>query len=273
VAEWQPGTSGPVVLTATVSNAASVRGLAEITLNVQPDPTTVPILQTITNGASYSVGQPVAPGSWITLRGAELAPENKISYDSPLPDHLGTTSVRVGDRILQLNYAGPNQINAVLPADLKADTSLPVVVTRDDTQSIVRQVFLAQPQPAIFTSSGTGTGQGSIALTNSVMIAGPASDRSRPAPRGETISIYATGLGKVTPPDANGLSHVTSPVTVEIGGKSAKPVTFAGLAPGFVGLYQVNVQVPLDAPTGDDVEVVIVQENTRTPPVTMAVSQ
>ena len=89
---------------------------------------------------------------------------------------------------------------------------------------------------------------------------------SRPAARGEYISIYTTGLGAVTnqPADgapATGLSPTVAQPTANIGceGTSSDvvfcpaPVLFSGLAPGFVGLYQVNVQIPNDAISGSQV--------------------
>jgi uncharacterized protein (TIGR03437 family) len=67
---------------------------------------------------------------------------------------------------------------------------------------------------------------------------------------GEVILVYATALGQVAPPVDAGtaaplspLSRTVAPVTAQIGGVNA-PVQFAGLAPGFAGLYQVNVLVP-----------------------------
>jgi uncharacterized protein (TIGR03437 family) len=59
-------------------------------------------------------------------------------------------------------------------------------------------------------------------------------------------------------------------VTATVGGHDAK-VLFAGLAPGAVGLYQINVRIPEDAPTGDAVEVVLTQKNVRSNTVTIAV--
>ena len=86
-----------------------------------------------------------------------------------------------------------------------------------------------------------------------------------PAARGGVIIIYASGLGRVTPQLPSGLAAGTNgtaiptllnPPTVRIGG-SAATVEFAGLAPGFVGLYQVNVRVPANAQTGNAVPVTI----------------
>lgn len=78
---------------------------------------------------------------------------------------------------------------------------------------------------------------------------------SSPAVANETVQIYCTGLGAVTPAPADGVaaagaSSTVATATVTIGGAVA-PVAYAGLAPGFVGLYQVNAQVPSGLTTGN----------------------
>jgi uncharacterized protein (TIGR03437 family) len=95
--------------------------------------------------------------------------------------------------------------------------------------------------------------------------------------RGEFISIYCTGLGAVSDQPATGLaakadplSVTTSTPTVTIGGIVAQ-VSFSGLAPGSVGLYQVNVQVPVGAPASDDVPVTLSIGGVTSNTVTIAV--
>ena len=91
------------------------------------------------------------------------------------------------------------------------------------------------------------------------------------------VELYGTGLGPVSyvpedgaPASLTQLSAAKIPVTVTVGGLPAQ-VLFAGLAPGTVGLYQINVQIPADAPTGDAVEVIVTQNNVSSRPVTIAV--
>ena len=101
-----------------------------------------------------------------------------------------------------------------------------------------------------------------------------------PASIGETVVIYCTGLGPVTPKVAEGapppgspLSTAVKPVTVTIGGVAAT-VSFAGLTPGDPGLYQINAVVPSGIETGNAVPVVISvagQTSPIRPAVTMAV--
>src|SRR5205823_5847735 len=100
---------------------------------------------------------------------------------------------------------------------------------------------------------------------------------SRPANRGEFVSIYCTGIGAVSNQPQTGsaalvdpLSAATAVPVVRIGGVASTP-NFTGLAPGFVGLYQVNVQVPLNAPTGNVVSVQIVVGGVNSNQATIAV--
>ena len=135
---------------------------------------------------------------------------------------------------------------------------------------------MAPASPAIFSADGSGTGQGTIYVANSDFTQTLA-DAGHPAKAGDYVVIYCTGLGEVTPGVAAGaaapLDHVTAtvnPVTVTIGGVPA-PVAFAGLAPGFAGLYQVNAIVPQGVAPGSGVIVTLAESGQVSPPVTMAV--
>jgi uncharacterized protein (TIGR03437 family) len=123
---------------------------------------------------------------------------------------------------------------------------------------------LANVAPGIFLLNSSG--QAAVLVANTAFIAAPVGTfpGSRPAQRGEYISIYCTGLGGVTHEPATGALAggdplsltLASPVTVSIGGVSA-PALFSGLAPGYFGLYQVNVQVPANSPIGPAVPLTI----------------
>jgi uncharacterized protein (TIGR03437 family) len=133
-------------------------------------------------------------------------------------------------------------------------------------------VNLAGFAPAIFTMNSQGTGQGAILDSSYHLV-----DSSNPATDGTTtILIYCTGLGPVTNQPATGspapsspLAKTTAPPTVTIGGTPAS-VSFSGLAPGYVGLYQVNALV-LSAPPGEGVPVTISIGGVTSNTVTIAV--
>jgi uncharacterized protein (TIGR03437 family) len=129
-------------------------------------------------------------------------------------------------------------------------------------------------QPGIFTKDASGQGQGSIvfATASTVIYA----DAAQPATAGDFLSIYCTGLGPVqgNVPPGTAVTVATPTIataTVTIGGVNAN-VLYAGLAPGFPGLYQVNVQVPSGVTPGSAVPVIITISGQSSPSnVTIAV--
>jgi uncharacterized protein (TIGR03437 family) len=109
------------------------------------------------------------------------------------------------------------------------------------------QVPVAATAPGIFSLDRNGIGPGAVLHTDFTLVSAKS-----PAKRGETVLIYLAGLGAVDPPVADGapggsvtLSRATAVVNVLTGGIPAT-VSFAGLAPLFPGLYQLNVTVPGD---------------------------
>ena len=102
-------------------------------------------------------------------------------------------------------------------------------------------------------------------------------DSSAPAAAGEVVQVFATGLGATEPavpsgqaPPSGTLARVTATVTATVGGQPAT-VQFAGLAPGFVGLYQVNVQIPAGVTPGSAVPVVLLQNGVPSNTVSLAI--
>jgi uncharacterized protein (TIGR03437 family) len=140
-------------------------------------------------------------------------------------------------------------------------------------------VTVVNAQPAIFTTNEKGSGQAAVLIANTATIAGPAGTNQQPVPQGGYIEIYCTGLGAVsnTPgdgapaPGAPNYARTLSMPQVTIGGLNA-PVIFSGLAPGFVGLYQVDAQVPATVTPGSAVPIVIALDDAQSPAgVTIAV--
>jgi len=141
-------------------------------------------------------------------------------------------------------------------------------------------VPLAPFAPAIFTTNQQGTGQGIVTLANSsTLAAAPGSidgTVTRPASRGDYVTIYCVGLGPVNHPPPTGAaapdasSTTTSPVGVLINGVSV-PAAFAGLSPGSVGVFQVNVQIPDNVPAGDAVSLALTAGGVTSNAVTIAI--
>jgi len=189
--------------------------------------------------------------------------------------------VKLGGREMPLFYAGNQQINAQVPAELTPGSTASIVVTVNGVAAAPDQVTVSSAQPGIFTLNQQGTGQGAILISNTDFFAAPAgsvpSKNARPANRGEFITVYCTGLGATTPPVPSGtqtpgspLSRVDNAVTATIGGLEAS-ISFAGLAPGFAALYQVDMPVPAGVTAGDAVPVIIRQGGVVSNTATIAV--
>jgi uncharacterized protein (TIGR03437 family) len=224
----------------------------------------------VVNGASFTpasaAGGPVAPGTIVAIFGQNLADSLAVASSVPLSTNLNGTTVTFGGTPAPLFFVSSGQANAQVPFNVAPGT-VNVRVTRNGQPSADQSMTLAAFSPGIFTLNQQGTGQGAILLANSATFAAPAGSipqrDARPVARGDFITIFCTGLGAVDPPVQSGVVAPSSPLaltttqpTVTVGEINA-PVSFSGLSPGFVGLYQINVQIPQNAPTGNAVNVQI----------------
>jgi len=209
----------------------------------------------VVNAASSQVGQGLAPGSYISIYGTSLADAIVGSPTLSLPVSVGTVSVSFDGGGLSLpghiSFVSPGQVNVQIPWEFQGQSSVRMTVWVSYLNSAVYTVPLATYSPGIFEFSDSGHLLAAATDANGVVFT-----QANPAKRGQTIVLYANGMGPVDhqppsgeptplpPPLAN-----TSPATVKIG-NSAAHVDFSGMSPGWVGLYQLNVVVPQDAATG-----------------------
>lgn len=227
----------------------------------------------VVHGASQRADVPIAPGSLVTVYGANLAERVTGLNPLPLPVETEGTEVLLGGAALPILFASPTQINAQLPYTLPSNAVLQVVVRRGSQISVPEPFVVAAAQPGIFTKNQQGTGQGIVVRSDQVTLAEPGT----PARAGEAVVIYGTGLGPVsevvaagTPAPGSPLARTLRTVTVAVGGKAAQ-VLFAGLTPGFAGLYQVNAILAADTPVGDAVPLTIQVDGHDSNAVTIAV--
>jgi uncharacterized protein (TIGR03437 family) len=166
---------------------------------------------TIVHSATLAPG-PIAPGEIITVFGAGFDPnQTQLLFDG---------------KLATVFYTGTGQINALAPVDLAPNsiTNIAVMVNGAKVAGVSSQVVSAAP--GIFT---TGNGTGPAAAVNQD---GTLNSESTPAARGSIVSIYATGQGQAV-----------GPVSLKIGQYAAE-LLYAGPAPGFPGLMQINARVP-----------------------------
>lgn len=209
------------------------------------------------NGASFRAetepNSAVAPGGMVAIFGTELADTTLVASDVPLPTMLGDTSVTFNfdaSIAAPLFFVSPTQINAQVPFDVPTGT-VTVQAKRGSEVSVAQEVEVVAVSPGIFTVNQQGTGAGAILHAADFQLV---SD-SAPARPGEFLSIFCTGLGALQSPLPSGdIPPSPPPETVTLPQVNIAEipalVTFSGLAPGFVGLYQVNVQVPAGVPSG-----------------------
>jgi trimeric autotransporter adhesin len=280
---WTPQSSVAqleiIVVALGINGTTPIAGQTQFTGAVHAPGANSPALASgIFNAASFQPGNTVALGSFVSIFGSSMADGSTAPTTQPLPTQVQGAQVLLGGVALPLQYAGPTQINALIPTNIATDTQLPLIVQRDLTQAAPTQVTIADSQPGIYTANQQGTGQGAV-LTSDNALDAPvgAFPGSHPASRGGVIQVFCTGLGAVTNPPATGaaapnspLSNTVNPVTATIGGMSA-PVMFSGLAPGFIGLYQVNVTVPTSAPVGDGVPLTLTVGSSTSNTATIAV--
>jgi minor extracellular serine protease Vpr len=221
---------------------ASARAMPTISLNG------------IVGAGNSNAGTAVAPGSYISIFGSALSDLTDSSSTARLPmaiDYV-TVSFDVPSAGISvpghLTYVSPSQVNVQVPWELAGQSSAEVKVTINYSYGNVVGVGISNFAPAFFEIA---TGVAAALDLNYKVI-----NASNPAVRGQTISLYANGLGPVTntpasgdPASATSLSLTMSKPTVTIGGVAA-PVSFSGLAPGFAGLYQMNVTVPSNIGAG-----------------------
>jgi uncharacterized protein (TIGR03437 family) len=178
-----------------------------------------------------------------------------------LPANLSCTCVEVNHRLAPLLYVSPTLINLQSPTDAGVvATSFQVIANcgASNEKAGAAAAAAAQPvAPEFFFFQQNTSGVNPIAAIDAVngTLIGPGYTPARP---GDYVALYATGLGATNPPLppgtlAMGIAPTALPVTVTLNGAQLGPsdVLYAGAAPGFAGLYQINIRIPANAPSGN----------------------
>jgi uncharacterized protein (TIGR03437 family) len=228
----------------------------------------------VVNAASFAAGAALAPGSIASLFGANLAAVPLFANAVPLPTTLGETSLLFNGSVpAPLFYVSPQQVNLQVPWEMAGQQEASVAVTTGGGSSAPARVRLATAAPGVFSLAQGGSGQGVVLDARYRLV-----DSSNPAHPGDTVQIFATGLGAVSNQPASGAAAPQSPLAAAIApplvyfGQTPGQVSFSGLAPGLVGLYQVNAQVPAAAPTGNTVPLVLSTAGGQSNTVSIAIA-
>jgi uncharacterized protein (TIGR03437 family) len=208
----------------------------------------------IVNAASFATGATAGSLETVFVSGVLANPGSVSATNIPLPLALNQVSITVNGTpapILAIaNANGREQVNFQMPFEIAGQSTASVIVSLNNIASPVANVTVAELQPAIYSSDGT---QAVVVHNADYSLVTPA----KPLVAGEYAFVYASGLGRVANQPATGagapkvapFATTQSNVTARLGGISAD-VQFAGLAPGFVGVYQVNFRVPSGVPSG-----------------------
>lgn len=214
-------------------------------------------------------GYPAAgPGSIVEIYGTNLAATSRSwaaqdFQNGNAPTTLDGVSVTVKGIPAYVSYVSPTQVNIQVPAGVPTDGVAPVILTYNSEASQPVNLSMRPYEggllaPASFKVGNTQYVAAIHASTGAFVTNGKIPGYpSAPAKPGETLIFYGVGFGPVTPTSVpvagqivNQANNLMNTVTFQFGSSTAQ-VTYAGLVQGYVGLYQINVVVPSDAPTGD----------------------
>jgi len=223
-----------------------------------------PQLTKVVNAADFSSN--LAPGGLISIFGSDLSPVNLATQEIPLPTALGDSCLTVNGLPVPMLFVSPGQINAEMPFETVGDVTL-VLRTPGGVSDNFNLVVLPGA-PGVFQSgvAGPETNIPTIMRSDDNQLV----TASNPVHKGDTLIIYLTGLGQTNPAMGDGqpgpsspLAVALNPPTVTLGGVGLS-VAFAGISPGEVGVYQINVTVPGGVPQGLQVPLVISQSGAST---------
>ena len=243
-ATWTPRkSSAQVTITARATASGLPAATALIAGAVVPNATPVLTPNGTVHPYNPQIGGALAPGTIVAIYGSNLASIATQPTATPLPTSMNGTTVLIGGIPAPLFYVSSGQINAQIPFELDPSKQYQVVVSANGA--------LTTPQPIQLTKATPGLD----AFADGTLVAvhgqdGTLISQTSPAKPGEYIVMFLLGMGSTDNPVTTGSPSPGSPLDrplalpkLTLGGIDV-PIAFAGLTPGFVGLYQINLQVP-----------------------------
>ncbi len=257
---FDPGSLAPGTYAGAVTLASNaVNGPVTVPVNFTVEskgPPSIPF-QGVVDNAAATAGNPLSPGDIADVYGDQLFFSGlTVGQGSPLGATIGTTQVLVNGEAAPLYFATYNQVAFQVPEDTALGTATVQVVRDGQPGNLVSVPIAARAPGLLFIHVGS---YGAIVNSDGTypLPAGSLAG-AHPAHIGDTLTVYAIGLGATTTAvatgaAASGADAVTSTPLVFFGDFVSEPATplYAGLSPGSVGLYQVNVTIPDGVPPGN----------------------
>jgi uncharacterized protein (TIGR03437 family) len=219
----------------------------------------------IWNAASFApITNPVAPGEYVSIFGTNLSSTTKSAPSYPFLTNLGGVQVMVNGVAAPIGYVSATQINFVMPFATPVYSFAQFQVINGNAQSNLVTVYTSASAPGVFSLTNNG-GDFAPAVGPAAVTHADASlvTQASPAVAGETLVLYVTGLGAVSPAVQDGSAAPSQPLSyavdtsigIDIEDQAfirypSPSITYAGLAPGYAGLYQINFVVPSGVPSG-----------------------
>jgi len=241
-------------------------------LLLDPIPAIAPL--GIRSAAAGASSVSVAPGSLISIFGANLAPYLATSATIPLPQTLAGVTVRTGELLLPLMFVSPRQINAQLPSDL-SEGNHDIIVRWEGKPETVGQVSVARNAPALWSTGPQSLSPGLFLLPDGSMITEP-----NPARPGDTVTVLGTGFGPyiIKPPDGFLLDEgsgyaLMDPVVVLLGEDTRLDPQYAGRSGVAVGIDAVRFRLPVNLPDSPSVSLKVRINGNESNTVLLPISQ
>jgi uncharacterized protein (TIGR03437 family) len=218
-----------------------------------------PAIAKIVNAADLSSG--IAPGGLITVFGSNLSPVNLATADIPLPTALADSCLTVNGLPVPILFVSPSQINAQMPFETVGNVAIILRTPGGSSNNFNLQVL--PTAPSVFHSgvAGPNTDVPTVFRNGN----GELVTDSDPIHKNDVLVIFLTGMGATNPAVPTGMPAPVSPLAVALNkptvtlGNTQLGLLYYGAAPGEVGVYQINVQVPSSVKAGLSVPLTITQ--------------
>lgn len=223
-----------------------------------------PRIDRIVNAADQT--QPVAPGGLFSAFGTQMSLVNVATRTVPLPTALGESCLTVNGVPVPIILVSGSQINGQLPFNVDGSATMTLRTPGGTSDNFYFTILPAAPR--IFRTGTAGPETGLPAVTRALN--GEFVTLSNPIHPKDTITIFATGLGRTSPAVESGAAAPADPLpsaiitpAVTLGGVPLE-LKYAGLVPGEVGVYQINATVPDPVPTGMEIPLTVSQGGVST---------